>query len=467
MDRSNFPALLTTLGPNGRRRAVAVGAGLLLAAALAAVILQPEQGVVLVAQALFAAFLIARPHWGILAIFVLVIFRIDLVRLGPFGTSEMLAAPLLLPLALQVVRDRRVWAWRIPQVRLLVAIGGVLLLATEWSLLMHPAPPFPGEDGPWSTLILFGQQLLFLLYLVYFIKTPRHLVYAVVVVVIMVLAAAVDSLDLFNAGHGGDRARVRQGWAANSNRLAFLCVWGTALAWCLRFKGPRGWWRPLTLAPLLGLPITTLMTGSRNGFLQLMLLGGLILLDQRQWAPAQRTRAFALTVIATLLVLAVAPSAMMQRASDFNQVSVSDRINAHWLGIALVAEYPLFGVGPGNFHWRIQLATGRAMSTHDAYLWAATAGGPLLLALYLLLFHRTHRMLRSVEHWGSSQFAWLATGLRFNLIIMLAFSLFADLWLTHPFYLLLGLAIVLFRVESAVDRRDANVQPRTAVITAA
>jgi O-antigen ligase len=261
------------------------------------------------------------------------------------------------------------------------------------------------------------------------------------------LAAAFDSLDLFEAGHGGDRARVSQGWAANSNRLAFLCVWGTALAWALRFKGPRGWWRPLTLVPLLGLPVTTLMTGSRNGLLQLVLLGGLILLEQRHWSPAQRTRAVGLMVLAATMVLALAPSAMMERASNFQEASVTDRIGTHWAGLWMVAEHPLLGIGPGNFHWRNQALTGQAMSTHDSYLWAVTSGGPLLLLLYLALFYCTYRMLRRVERHAASDLAWLATGLRFNLVILLAFSFFADLWLSHPFYLLLGLIIVLVRLS--------------------
>lgn len=448
-NRSDFPALLATLGPNGRRRTVAVAAGLLLAAALAAVILEPERGVVLVAQGLFAAFLIAQPHLGILAIFVLVIFRIDVVRVGPLGTSELLAAPLLVPLALQVVRDRGIWVWRVPQIRLMLAIGGVLLVATEWSLLMHPPAPLATHEGPWSPLSLFGQQLLFLIYLVYFLKTPRHLMYAVIVMLLMTLGAALDSLDLLGAGHGGERARVSQGWAANSNRLAFLCVWGTALAWSLRFKGPRGWWRPLTLVPLLGLPVTTLMTGSRNGLLQLMLLGGLILLDQRQWPPAQRVRAFALIAMAALVVLTLAPAAMMHRATNFDEASVTDRAATHWAGLVMVAENPLFGIGPGNFHWRNRAATGHAMSTHDSFLWALTAGGPLLLLLYLALFYRTYRMLRGVETWAGHRLAWLATALRFQLVILLTFSFFADLWLSHPFYLLLGLTVALFRVARA------------------
>jgi O-antigen ligase len=464
MDRPGAQALLARLTPERRQHLGAAAAILVLGVALLAVASDAEGGLILLAQALGAVFLIAQPHWGILAIFVLVIFRIDPARLGPLGTAELLAAPLAVPLALQIIRDRTIWVWRIPQMRILFAIGGVLLVATEWSLLMHPRPPFGPAEGPWATLMLFGQQLLFLSYLIYFIKTPRHLLYAVLVVLVMMLAAAFDSLDLFEAGHGGDRARVSQGWAANSNRLAFLCVWGTALAWALRFKGPRGWWRPLTLVPLLGLPVTTLMTGSRNGLLQLVLLGGLILLEQRHWSPAQRTRAVGLMVLAATMVFALAPSAMMERASNFQEASVTDRIGTHWAGLWMVAEHPFLGIGPGNFHWRNQALTGQAMSTHDSYLWAVTSGGPLLLLLYLALFYCTYRMLRRVERHAASDLAWLATGLRFNLVILLAFSFFADLWLSHPFYLLLGLIIVLVRLSG---RRGTTVDGLRAPTVAA
>jgi O-antigen ligase len=431
------------------------------------VVAAPQQGLTLVGLGLGALVVVAQPHWGILAIFVLVIFRMSPVAIGPLGSSHLLAAPLMLPFALELLRDRQVWVWRVPQVRLLLGIGGVLLAATGWSLLMHAAPPFPEQDETWSVLVLFGQQLLFFLYLLYFIKTPRHLVYAVLVVLLMIVAAAFDSMNLLDGGHGLDRARVSQGWAANPNRLAFLCVWGTALSWSLRFKGPHGWWRPLTLAPLLGLPMTALMTGSRSGLLQLMLLGGLILLEQRQWSPAQRARALALMVMVALMVLALAPSAMIDRASNFDagDGSVIDRTSTHWASAVMIAEYPIFGVGPGNFHWRNQAVTGHAMSTHDSYLWALTAGGPLLLVLYLAIFHRTYRMLRTVERQGSSGLVWLATALRFNLITLLAFSFFADLWLTHPFYLLLGLAIVLFRTATTGAAPTATVPVRATVVT--
>jgi O-antigen ligase len=204
------------------------------------------------------------------------------------------------------------------------------------------------------------------------------------------------------------------------------------------------------------------MTGSRNGLIQIVLLGALILREQWQRSHAQRANVLVLMLAVALLALTVAPSAMLQRASSFDVEggpTTIDRLLTLRAGAAMMAESPLLGIGPGNFHWRNESLTGRAMSSHNSYLWALTAGGPLLLLLYLILFRQTHRMLRLVEQWGSSAFVWLATAFRFNLIILLTFSFFADMWLTSIVAFLVAFTIVLLRV--GVTNAEAGAQLRS------
>jgi hypothetical protein len=126
-----------------------------------------------------------------------------------------------------------------------------------------------------------------------------------------------------------------------------------------------------------------------------------------------------------------------------------DRLRAIEAGVVMIAENPVFGVGPRNFQWRYRLLTGHAMSTHNAYVWAVLSGGPLLLILYLVLFHRTYRTLRAVERSGTGPFLWLATALRMNLIMFLVFSCFATVWTSEVLCLLVALTIVLARVARA------------------
>jgi O-antigen ligase len=450
IDPLNLRGAPGTLRPERRRHLLGLVAGLLLGAVVVLVVAAPEQSLVLLALGLGGVFFAANPHWGVLIIFVLVTFRLSPTRLGPLSAAELLAAVLAVPLACQFLRDRRIWVWHVPQIRLLLGIAGVLVTATGWSLLMHPAPPAE-LDYTWLEPFFFGQSFFFLIYLVYFLKSPRHLVYAVIVVLLMILAAAADGMNLLEDTPGPTRAATDYfgGFAGNANRLGFLCVWGTALFWSLRFKGPRGWWRPFTVVPLLVLPVTTLMTGSRNGFIQLTLLGALILLEQHQWSPARRIRALVLMVMMALVVLIAAPSDMLTRASSFEFTAgptTYDRIYTFGAGLAMLAEHPIFGVGPGNFPWRNRALTGFTSTPHNSFLWALTSGGPLLLILYLALFYRTYRTLRAVERWGPRGFIWLATALRFNLIILLVASCFATIWLQEPFWLLIGLSIVLARI---------------------
>jgi O-antigen ligase len=448
MNRSDPRAILARLGSERRGQVLGLAAGLLLGGVVLLVVAEPSSGLALLALALAMVFLVARPHWAVLAIFVMAMFRLNPVRVGPLSASELLAALLVLPLVVALLRDRTMWVCRVPEVRLLLGIAGVLIAATTWSLVIHPAPPLDALDRPWDEVFFFGQSLLLLFYFVYFIKTPRHVAYAVAVVLLMVFVAGGEAVASARERAGTD---YLGGFTGNENRLAHFCLWGTALLWSLRYKGPPGWWRRWTIAPLLVLPLVTLMTGSRSGLVQLAVLGGLILLEQRQWSPAQRIRACALVVTIGLVTVAAAPTAMLARASDFDVggATTIGRLRAVETGIMMVAENPLFGVGPGNFQWRYQMLTGSVMSAHNAYVWAILSGGPLLLILYLLLFHRCYRSLRTLERTGPEAFVWLATALRLNLVLLLVFSFFATVWTSEVFWLLMWLTIVLVRLARA------------------
>ena len=450
MTRTDPRVVLGRLGPERRRQVVGLAATLLLGTAVLLVMAEPDTSLHLIIVGLGALFLIARPHWAVLAIFVLAMFRLSPARVGPLSTAELLAAVLVLPFALVLARDRRLWVFRVPEVRLVFGIAGVLLAATGWSLVMHPAPPLEVMEKPWNELLFFGESLLLLLYFVHFIKTPGHLTSAVIVVLLMTLAAASEAVAAGRRRAGTD---YFGGFTGNENRLAHFCLWGTALFWALRYKGPDGWWRRLTIVPLLALPLVTLMTGSRSGLLQLVLLAGLILLEQRQWSPAQRARACGLVVIVGLVALLAAPTAMVERASslDLTGRTTIGRFHAVEAGVMMLADNPVFGVGPGNFQWRYQLLTGSPMTSHNSFVWAILSGGPLLLILYLMLFYRSYRSLRAVERAGSGPFVWLATALRFNLIMFLVFSFFATVWTSEVFWLLIRLTIVLPRIERVGD----------------
>jgi O-antigen ligase len=393
-----------------------------------------------------AGYLVIRPHWGALAMGAFWMIGLDPVRIGPLKTVELLALVLLIPLAMDVSRQRGLWILRVPHMWIVLGIGLVLIAATVWSELLHPPPPHEVFELTAVELRHFAKNLLILVFLATFIREPRHIVCAAGVLLLVILLFAYEALDPLGGGPA-DR-RVDASGMADPNRLGALCVWGTALFWSLRFHARARLPRMLALVPLILLPFVAMLTASRSAFIQLILLAGLILLAQRHWSPVQRVRGVALILTIALVIVVAAPNAALLRVTSYGS-DVGDpgwhstRARTHGLaaGLVMAAEHPVFGVGPGNFRWRI----GQNVGPHNSYLWALTSGGPALLVLYLLLLHRTYRGFRVAEQAGPAPLVWVATGLRLSLISFLVLSFFADVWLQHPLYWFVAMSIALAR----------------------
>ena len=401
-------------------------------------------------------FVILRPHWGVFAMSAFLMLGIDLVKVGPLRTAELIGMLLAIPFVIEVARERRIAFLGIPHVWILLGIALALVAATVWSELMHPPPPHEAFENTTREFRSFGRNALTLLFFATFVKTPRHVRLAAAVFLGVILVFAWDALDLFGAGPGAARAEARG--IADPNRLGSLVVWGTAIVWSFRYHSRARLWRLLALAPLAVLPFVGLLTASRSAFVQLCVLGALILLEQRHWPPAQRLRSLALAGVAVLVLVIAAPNTALLRMTSFEADmqqpggdSTRRRIQTATIGVMMAAQHPLFGVGPGNFRWRV----GRNVGPHNSYLWAVTAGGVGLLALYVLLLHRTYRGFRDAEHAGPSDLVWLAKALRLCAITFVLFSAVADVWLQPPLYWLVGMSIAL--------ARHVPRQPATAV----
>jgi O-antigen ligase len=243
------------------------------------------------------------------------------------------------------------------------------------------------------------------------------------------------------------------GIAENSNRLAYAVVFAAAVLWFLRTEGPPTRWRALMLPAVLVLVLTALLTASRNGLLQVLLFGAWVIKEHRALSGTRRV--YALLVVGALaaLLFVVVPSAQWLRATSFDTAlsspggqSTKSRLTTVQIALELVREYPLFGIGPGNFESYHQARLGNELQTHNSYLWALTSGGPLLLLLYLLLFRRLYRRLAAFERSGPPRLGWLAKALRVNLVLFMAFSVFADFWLSIFVYVFVGMAIALSRL---------------------
>ncbi len=412
--------------------------------------------------------LVKKPHWGVLIILVMWLLGVSppIAGIRQLRIPYLISAALLLPLAVALFRDRDVWAWRMPQVKILLVIGILFLLSTAWNDFKHPVTLVPAMDNTREMLQLFATRFVFLIFFVYFISTPKRIELAAWVLLALVVASALDATYHFLLP-GARRAWASFGTGRNANRLAFLCLFGTSLLWFYRAHGPRRWIRSLALVLLFPLPAMALASGSRSGFLQLLLLIALVLKERQGWSVAQRIRSFLLLGFASLIILSIVPAATLMRATTFETAhvapggeSLTNRIKTTGAALELAASDPILGIGIGNFRWMHQAYYGSDLVTHNSYLWALLAGGIGALGLYLLLFYLTYRMLRDLEDSGPPELLWLSKGLKVGLSLFLLFSAFADYWYSDIFYAMLGLTLAMTHLAQRAPQREAVVAQR-------
>jgi O-antigen ligase len=192
-------------------------------------------------------------------------------------------------------------------------------------------------------------------------------------------------------------------------------------------------------------------TGSRSAILGLVALGVIL-----QTAPrGYRVRAPQFAMLAAVGALTVAlfvPPETFSRMIDFtpqkgevgasSNVMREETLQRAW---QMSADYPLFGVGLGNFREvsRQIYKDDYYRPPHNSYLWAMSEGGIFVLAGYLLLFWVTWKDLqvtRRLAHRDPEIEVWTCA-IRAVFLLFFFYSLFADLWLNPIIYALLGLVI--------------------------
>ena len=183
----------------------------------------------------------------------------------------------------------------------------------------------------------------------------------------------------------------------NANAVAAYLLFGMPFT-LLLFVQSKTFWRWLVLGPfLVGGAFAMLRTGSRAGLLVALVMGAIVFLWS-SWGSK-----FALAVMVGLgltLLAAVVPLAVMDRYRTLiGQVNSDDALSAmessrarwwHFVeSLAVTAEYPLFGVGPGNFVVKsTQNAEKRGApanwkNTHNAYTQLSSEVGIPGMLLYV------------------------------------------------------------------------------------
>src|SRR5262245_14655392 len=405
--------------------------------------------------------LFIRPVIGIAAmavLFLLAAYPTLLQTLGFLTINNLLGICFLVLLAARIIETRDFSFLRIPQVRILMLIGVLLLLGTYVSQLQFPM--LRATVG--KTKILdktsdmghdFVTRLIYLIFFVVFVR-DRSDVRVMCMVFMLGLYAAVPSA-LVNWWQGtlnrGFRVEASVTSGSNPNRLGMICLIEMVLFWFWAQTRP-GIVRQLIAFGAIGAAgLVLLATGSRSGLLGLGVTGLLLQTGPRRFRlPAWEVGLFG--VLGVVAIIALVPAETWQRMATMmpekGQIgATSNQMREETLERAwqVAQDYPIFGVGLGNFRevTRQIYKDDFFRPPHNSYLWAVCEGGIFVLMGYLWLFWVTWQDLKHVRRYAyrDPEFEIWATAIRMVFILFFFYSAFADLWLNPLCYVLIGLVI--------------------------
>jgi O-antigen ligase len=449
-------------------------------------------GITLLVLGIAASVVFYRPHIGVLVIMstMLVSYPEALKGFGPITINNLLGATLIAILAFQVYRSHDYWFLREPELRMLLLIGTLLVLTFILSKLFlpdikHMLPKLAkarGVQGFYGTIeysnrwfFELGSRLAFVIFFVNWVKTPKQM-RTILLVFALCIIAVIPSIGM-DIAKGTSEYRISSklvGWASNANRFAFMVNVGIALFVYLAHVVRSPGWKAMCLLGAAGCVPLVLMSASRSGFLGMGLVGFLILFsDQipRRW---KFTSAIVGVVVAVVVFGAVLSPEAQERLLNLNPFatqphiegsrSTETRVATLGEALSMISEYPIFGVGLGNFRWMNMYMHRSYKPPHNSYVWSWAEGGVFTTIAYLtlfgFLFARIQRLRPKFK--DHPVLPHMPEFLNLYLILFFFFSIFADVWLEVHIYFIIAMAIVLSRWALDEELRSRGLPGATA-----
>jgi putative inorganic carbon (HCO3(-)) transporter len=235
----------------------------------------------------------------------------------------------------------------------------------------------------------------------------------------------------------------------NTNANDFAFILATTLPLTFWLLGSRAVWRPVVLLMIGVIAAAVLLSFSRGALVGLGAGLAWEIVTRRRRLPALVVGTV-VAVVAVLLVIRADPGRfetgreLKQQVAQYN---IESRLDA-WRGAAtLVSEHPVLGVGPGNFRVHFYEATGLPPGTHNltvvhnAYLDIAAEVGVVAAVLFILYLGVVFLRCSAAARHG---LPGLAPAVQTALVIAAVSALFLSEQYFAPFWLLGGLATVLW-----------------------
>jgi len=445
-------------------------------------------GLMPVFGSLFLALVLTRPQYGI-ALFLstfLMAYPASLQGVGYLTINNVLGGIFGIMLIYKVYRDADWWFIRTPEIQLLVFVSFAYFLSNE---LNAPDPHMVSLLGPGfyfaEGLRTFVNRVAFTLFFIVYIRTPAHLRMVYLLAVGFMVFTALTGVQGVLGGGGLKGYRAYTGStelvagkagiiraAGNPNRLAMFAILAISGMWYLsqylRIPGVRY----VSILTISVLSLAVFMTASRSGLLGLITCALAIVIDEG--VEIRRLLSFALAgALVVILVVQFVPSKSLERITNLpgtegaqtgvGSASLERRQYIWELAAEMFRENPVLGVGMGNWAtWRFIKDPGYSTGQpHNSYVLTLIEGGIFALGGFLALLWRTWRNLRFAEAYVSvpgsplADLSWIVKSAKVSLVVLIFFSMFADLWNLVIIFMLIGTSVVVRRLVEDSQARQA------------
>lgn len=389
------------------------------------------------AAAAFAAAVLLRPDLVLLCLVAALPWEGALAPpSAPLPVVKLLGAALIASWVLRLARGRE--PVRLPPVLLFVA---TLVFAVGVSFIT--APDLSASPAKTASYVLFAMFFFIVVQLVPDPKAVRR------VLIVLTLSSAVSGLrGLFDfLVLGVPRAA---GPILDPNDFAYAMAAALPFAGYLAITEPR--LRPLWWGCAVAIAAAVAGSLSRGAIVGLLVVLLWAIVTGR--IPVRRLVAGGVTLLAVAAALAPGLTPLVsERVASKNSYGAKnvDSRAAFWRGaLAMTADRPITGVGPGRFGTEAEHYVRRNPVildnplVHNSYLEVLAESGVVALLAFLAFIGASWRLLvvgrrRSLEE-GDRDAARLATAMQSTLIVAVVSGCFISAQLQTPFWLLGGLA---------------------------
>jgi O-antigen ligase len=331
----------------------------------------------------------------------------------------------------------------------------------------------------------FMTRCAFTVFFINFIRTPRHVLMIYLVAVGFMVTSSVLSVRdvLQGGGFAGYRAASATviSAASNPNRAAMFSILAIAeLYWVTTWIRSRVIW--LIVTPIIAIMcLCVFLSASRSGLLGLAVCFITIIIEERFTLKTLLVAAL-LGTLAGLLVIEFTPEKSLERITNlpFTQggelgegaSSLSRRAYTWEIAADIVRDNPVLGVGIGNWDLArfLRDPTQSLAAPHSSYFLALCEGGIFCLSAFLILLWRCWRNIRFAESYVEdpnfalpelNDLRWIIKSAKTDLVVLVFFSAFADLWQLVIVFWLVSIGIVLRRMFEQAMLAQVFEQPES------